>query len=46
MKALPGRKLIGACENAIGRLNTVIDLWEINDPKAVPSTPRDGQQER
>ena len=33
-----GWKLVGAYENAIGRLNTVNDLWEINDPNAVPST--------
>jgi hypothetical protein len=33
-----GWKLVGAYENAIGRLNTVIDLWEIHDPNAVPST--------
>ncbi len=33
-----GWKLIGAYENAIGRLNTVIDLWEIDDPNAVSST--------
>jgi hypothetical protein len=33
-----GWKLVGAYENSIGRLNTVIDLWEINDPNAVPFT--------
>ncbi len=33
-----GWKLVGAYENAIGRLNTVIDLWEIEDPNALPST--------
>jgi hypothetical protein len=33
-----GWKLVGAYENAIGRLNTVIDLWEIDDPNAVSST--------
>jgi hypothetical protein len=33
-----GWKLVGAYQSAIGRLNTVIDLWEINDPNAVPFT--------
>lgn len=33
-----GWKLVGAYENAIGRLNTVIDLCEIQDPNAVPAT--------
>jgi hypothetical protein len=33
-----GWKLVGAYESAIGRLNTVIDLWEIEDPNSVPST--------
>ena len=33
-----GWKLVGAYENTIGRLNTVIDLWEIDDPNAVSAT--------
>jgi hypothetical protein len=33
-----GWKLIGAYENAIGRLNTIIDLWEIHDPNSIPSS--------
>jgi len=33
-----GWNLVGAYENTIGRLNTVIDLWEIDDPNAVSST--------
>ena len=33
-----GWKLIGAYETAIGRLNTIIDLWEIEDPSAVTTT--------
>ncbi|HTR60450.1 MAG TPA: NIPSNAP family protein [Candidatus Binataceae bacterium] len=30
-----GWKLIGAYQNAIGRLNSVIDLWEVSSPNAV-----------
>ena|ERR1700730_9599795 len=33
-----GWKLIGAYEYAIGRLNTIVDLWEVNDPNAVTDT--------
>ena len=33
-----GWKLIGAYQTAIGRLNSVIDLWEVNDPSAVTET--------
>jgi hypothetical protein len=31
-------KLVGAYENAIGRLNPVIDLWVIDSPDSVPSS--------
>jgi hypothetical protein len=30
-----GWTLIGAYQNAIGRLNGVIDLWEVSSPNAV-----------
>ena len=33
-----GWKLIGAYQTAIGRLNSVIDLWEVNNPNAVTET--------
>jgi len=33
-----GWKLIGAYQNAIGRLNSVVDLWEVIDPNAVTET--------
>ena len=35
---MTGWKLIGAYENVIGRLNTVIDLCEIHDPSSVPTS--------
>jgi len=33
-----GWRLMGAYQTAIGPLNTVIDLWEINSPGAVTET--------
>src|SRR5262245_2688847 len=33
-----GWKLLGAYENVIGRLNTVVDLWEVSRPNAVTET--------
>jgi NIPSNAP len=33
-----GWKLIGAYQSAIGPLNTVVDLWEVNDPNSVTET--------
>jgi NIPSNAP protein len=33
-----GWKLIGAYQTAIGPLNTVIDLWEVENPNAVTGT--------
>jgi hypothetical protein len=33
-----GWRLIGAYQNAIGRLNSVVDLWEVSDPNAVTET--------
>jgi NIPSNAP len=33
-----GWKLIGAYQNTIGRLNSVIDLWEVSSPNAVPES--------
>src|SRR5262249_33571232 len=37
-RARKGWKLIGAYQNAIGRLNSVVDLWEVSDPNAVTKT--------
>jgi hypothetical protein len=33
-----GWKLIGAYQTAIGPLNSVVDLWEVNNPNAVTET--------
>ena len=33
-----GWKLIGAYQTAIGLLNSVVDLWEVNNPNAVTET--------
>lgn len=33
-----GWKLLGAWSNVIGRLDTVVDLWELEDANAVRST--------
>jgi len=33
-----GWKLIGAYQNAIGRLSSVIDLWEVSSPNTVTDT--------
>jgi hypothetical protein len=32
-----GWKLVGAYQNVIGRLNTVVDLWQLPDANAVES---------
>lgn len=32
-----GWKLVGAWQTTIGRLNTVVDLWQVPDANAVPS---------
>ena len=33
-----GMRLLGSYGNLVGRLNTVIDLWEIENPNSVPAT--------
>ena len=33
-----GWKLLGAYQTVVGTLNSVVDLWEINSPNAVPET--------
>ena len=41
-----GWKLLGSYASAIGRLNTVVDLWELPDAKAVEAVLSDPELQR
>jgi len=41
-----GWKLLGSYASAIGRLNTVVDLWELPDPNALQAALSDPEMQK
>ena len=41
-----GWKLLGSYASVVGRLNTVVDLWELPDPNAIQSALSDVEMQK